>query len=59
MVLLSKVDTMDRPEKKPRITAIPISFSEADFEGTSQAYDDTLVVTSQIGGFLVKRVIVD
>lgn len=36
-----------------------ITFSEADLEGTSQPYDDALVVTAQIGGFLVKRVMVD
>lgn len=36
-----------------------ITFSEADFEGTSQPYDDALVVTARIGGFLVKRVMVD
>ncbi|XP_075662993.1 uncharacterized protein LOC142632490 [Castanea sativa] len=34
-------------------------FSEEDLEGTFQPYDDALVVTSRIQGFLVKRVFVD
>ena len=36
-----------------------ITFSETNLEGTSQPYDDALVVTCWIGGFLVKRVMVD
>lgn len=39
---------MDLLEKKPRIIAVLISFSEANFEGTSQAHNDTLVVTYRI-----------
>ena len=34
-------------------------FDENDLEGMSQLHDDALVVTSQIGGFLVKRVMID
>ena len=37
----------------------PILFYEGDLEGMSQLHDDALVVTSQIGGFLVKRVMID
>ena len=38
---------------------VPIIFVEVDLEGTSRPHDDALVVTSQIGRFLVKRVMVD
>ena len=36
-----------------------ITFSEVDLEGTSQPHEDALVVTCQIGDFLVKKVMVD
>ena len=54
-----EVDTTDRPKKRPRRTSVLIMFGEANLEGTSQPHDGTLVVTSWIGGFLVKRVMVD
>lgn len=54
-----EVDVMNQPEKRSRKTSTLITFSEVDFEGTSQQYNDTLVVTYRIGGFLVKRVMVD
>jgi len=54
-----EVDTTNRPKKRPRRTSIPIMFGEADLEGKSQPHDDALVVTSWIGGFLVKRVMID
>lgn len=34
-------------------------FGEEDLEGMSRLHDVALVVTSRIGGFLVKRVLVD
>ena len=37
----------------------PISFNNDDLKGTIQPHDDALVVTTQISGFLVKRMIVD
>ena len=37
----------------------PITFDDDDLEGTIQPHDDALVVTAQISGFLVKRVMVD
>ena len=37
----------------------PITFAKADLERMSQPHDDALVVTSRIGRFLVKRVMVD
>ena len=36
-----------------------LSFSDADKQGTIQPHDDALVVTLRIGGYDVKRVIVD
>lgn len=59
MVQSFESETVDRPEKMSRVTLILISFSEVDLEGTSQLHDDALVVTSWIGGFLVKRIMVD
>ncbi|XP_023895557.1 uncharacterized protein LOC112007446 [Quercus suber] len=45
--------------KKMKLTREPISFGDNDLEGTVQSHDDTLVVTARIGGFLVKRVMID
>ena len=36
-----------------------IAFNNNDLEGTIQPHDDALVVTTQINGFIVKRVLVD
>ena len=36
-----------------------LSFSDVDKQGTIQPYDDALVVTLRIGGYDVKRVMVD
>ena len=42
-------------------TNVPLvlSFSNADKQGTIQPYNDALVVTLRIGGYDVKRVMVD
>ena len=45
--------------KKMKFAWEPISFDDDDLEGTIQPHDDALVVTAQINGFLVKRVMVD
>ena len=42
-----------------RVNRKPIAFGDEDLEGTIQPHDDVLVVTTQISGFLVKRVMVD
>ena len=50
----------DRESKRARVIAIPlIRFSEEDKQGTLQPHDDALVVTLRIGGYDVKRVLVD
>ena len=46
--------------KRVRIDIQPIlGFSDEDKIGTTQPYDDALVVTLRIGGYDVKRVLVD
>ena len=47
------------PKKKMKIEREPIAFGDEDLEGIVQPHDDALVVTAQISGFLVKRVMVD
>ena len=42
-----------------KVGRLTISFGEEDLQGTIQPYDDALVVTTQISGFLVKRVMID
>jgi len=46
-------------ENKMKFTWEPLTFDYDDLEGTIQPHDDALVVTAQINGFLVKRVIID
>ena len=46
-------------EKKLKFTREPIAFNNDDLEGTIQLHDDALMVTSQINGFVVKRVMID
>ena len=47
------------PGKKPRVSRGPIEFGDEDLERTTQSYDNDLVVTTRIGGFVIKRVLVD
>ncbi|XP_050278198.1 uncharacterized protein LOC126719714 [Quercus robur] len=54
-----EIEATDQPEKKLKRTLVSITFGEVDLEGTSQPHDDALVMTSRIGGFLVKRVMID
>ena len=50
----------DRESKKARVSATPlIGFLEEDKQGTLQPHNDALVVTLKIGGYDVKRVLVD
>ena len=39
--------------------SLVLSFSDADILGTRQPHDDALVVTLKIGGYNVKRVMID
>ncbi|XP_023924498.1 uncharacterized protein LOC112035898 [Quercus suber] len=45
--------------KRVKYARESIAFNDEDLEGTTQPYDDALVVTARINGFIVKRVLVD
>lgn len=45
--------------KKPRLNQGSIEFGDKDLEVTTQPYDNALVFTASISGFVVKRVLVD
>ena len=50
----------ERESKRARVSAPPlIGFTEEDKQGTIQPHEDALVVTLRIGGYDVKRVLVD
>ena len=53
----------DEPNSMPKriTTNVPLvlSFSDADKQGTIQPHDDALVLTLKIGGYDVRRVMVD
>ena len=50
----------NRESKRARMIPTPlIGFSEEDKQGTLQPRDDALIVTLRIGGYDVKRVLVD
>ena len=59
MATLFNAGVIYRPKKRLRVNKDQIIFYEEDLEGMSQPHDDDLVVTSQIGGFLTKRVMID
>uniref|UniRef100_A0A2N9HZU2 Retrotransposon gag domain-containing protein n=1 Tax=Fagus sylvatica TaxID=28930 RepID=A0A2N9HZU2_FAGSY len=50
---------VQRPPKNVRLDDQIISFSEEDARGTHQPHDDALVITVNIAGFTIRRVIVD
>ena len=47
------------PKRVKTNVPLVLSFSNADKQGTIQPYNDALVVTLRIGGYDVKRVMVD
>ena len=47
------------PKRAKRNSHPVLSFSEEDKVGTTQPYDDALLITLRIGGYDVKRVMVD
>ena len=50
----------DRESKKAKRMALPmLGFLDEDKVGTIQPYNDALVITLRIGGYDVKRVLVD
>ncbi|XP_065636997.1 uncharacterized protein LOC136070674 [Quercus suber] len=52
-------DSGTRPKRARPGTSLVLGFSEEDKRGTMQPHDDALVVTIRIGGYDVKRVMVD
>ncbi|XP_023923566.1 uncharacterized protein LOC112034969 [Quercus suber] len=59
--VVTKERSSDAPPagKKIKLAQEPISFGDNDLEGTAQLHDDALVVTARVGGFLVKRMMID
>ncbi|XP_050262581.1 uncharacterized protein LOC126707038 [Quercus robur] len=50
----------EKESKRAKVSATPlIGFTEEDKQGTLQPHNDALVVTLRIGGYNVKRVLVD
>ena len=47
------------PKRNKTNVHLVLSFLDADKQGTIQPHDDALVVTLRIGGYDVKRVMVD
>ena len=55
----SDEDFNSMPKKIKTNVPLVLSFSDADKQGTMQPHDDDLVVTLRIGGYDVKRVMVN
>ena len=56
---LSAEDTNSEPKKAKVEVRLSLGFSDEDMIGIIQSHDDTLVVTLRIGGYDVRRVLVD
>ena len=52
-------DTNPKPKRARMNIQLALSFSDEDKIGTIQPYDEALVITLRIGGYDVKRVMVD
>ena len=59
MTQLPAEESQLEPEKARRNSHSVLSFLEEDKVGTTQTHDDALLITLKIGGYDVKRVIVD
>ena len=59
MARLSTEDNNRESKKAKKEASSVLCFSDEDKIGTIQSYDDALVVTLRIGGYDVKRVLVD
>ena len=59
---MARLPTEDRERESKRSkkgNSLILGFSNKDKKGTIQPHDDALVVTLRIGGFDIKRVLVD
>ena len=59
MARLPSKDTSSEPKKARLKQPLVLGFSDEDKIGTIQPHDDALVITFRIGGYDVKRVMVD
>ena len=59
VVRLSVDEGSSEPKRAKVLTQLTLDFSDEDKAGTIQPHDDTLVVTLRIGGYDVRRVLVD
>ena len=59
MACMSSEDTSREPKKARLERPLVLEFSDEDKIGTIQPHDDALVITLRIGGYDVKRVMVD
>ena len=59
MARLSSEDICHEPKKAKLEQPLVMGFSDEDKIGTIQSHDDALVITLRIGGYDVKRVMVD
>ena len=59
MARLSTEDDNWESKKAKKVASPVLGFLDKDKIGTIQPYDDALVVTLRIGGYDVKRVLVD
>ena len=62
VLAISRLSSEDRERESKRLkrgSPLILGFSDEDKRGTIQPHDDALVVTLRIGGFDVRRVLVD
>ena len=59
MARLSANEGSSKPKRAKILTQLTLGFSDEDKAGTIQPHDDALVVTLKIGGYDVRRVLVD
>ena len=59
MACLLPNDTCHKPKKARLERPLVMGFSDEDKIGTIQPHDDALLITLRIGGYDVKRVMVD
>ena len=59
MTQLPTEESQPEPKKARRNPHPVLSYSEEDKVGTTQPHDDALLITPRIGGYDVKRVMVD
>ena len=59
MTQLPTEESQPKPKKARRNSHPILSFSEEDKVGTTQPYEDALLINLRIGGYDVKKVMVD